>query len=82
MYKIFGSACPQCGADIIAPERSEHVCDHCIHNVWSCDGCGRRFEHLVWLPAPELTMASSAHDASTKLAEFDPICRPLLCRAT
>jgi hypothetical protein len=49
--RVLGSECPQCGADVIAPEWSEHVSDHCIRNVWSCDACGRGFEDLVCLPA-------------------------------
>ena len=76
MYRVFGSECAHCGADIIAPERSEHVCDRCIRNVWSCDSCGRRFEDLVYLPVSQLTLAPSAHSTSTKLAKVSPICRP------
>jgi hypothetical protein len=52
--RVLGSECPQCGADVIAPEWSEHVSDHCIRNVWSCDACGRGFEDLVCLSAAEL----------------------------
>jgi C4-type Zn-finger protein len=54
---VFGSACPQCGEDIIAPEWSEHVSAHCVRNVWSCEACGYRFEDAVYL--------------SRKLAEAD-----------
>ena len=78
MYRVFGSECPQCGADIIAPERSEHVCDHCIRHTWSCDACGGCFEDLVHLPAAHLTVASSAHGASRQLA----VAAHFLCRAT
>jgi C4-type Zn-finger protein len=54
---VFGSACPQCGEDIIAPEWSEHLSAHCVRNVWSCEACGYRFEDAVYL--------------SRKLAEAD-----------
>jgi C4-type Zn-finger protein len=54
---VFGSACPQCGGDLIAPEWSEHVSAHCVRNVWSCEACGYQFEHAVYL--------------SRKLAEAD-----------
>ena len=31
--------CAQCGANLIAAEWSEHLSDHCVRNVWSCDAC-------------------------------------------
>jgi len=74
--RVFGSECPHCGADIIAPERSDHVCEHCIRNVWSCDACGRRFEDVVYLPLPQLRLVPSAPGTSTKFAEVGPIYRP------
>ena len=81
MNRGLGSECPQCGADVIAPEWSEHVSDHCILNVWSCDACGRGFEDLVCLPAPQLNM--QADGTSAKLAKIGPIRRaPFLWRAT
>jgi hypothetical protein len=45
--------CAQCGADIIAPQWSERLADHCIRNVWSCEACGYQFEDTVYLSAPE-----------------------------
>lgn len=82
MNRVLGSECPQCGADVIAPEWSEHVSDHCIRNVWSCDACGRGFEDLVCLPAPQLNM--QADGTSAKLAKIGPIRRAaqFLWRAT
>ena len=41
--------CVQCGANLIAPARAEHLSDHCVRNVWSCDACGHLFEDLVYL---------------------------------
>jgi hypothetical protein len=68
--RVLGSECPQCGADVIAPEWSEHVSDHCIRNVWSCDACGRDFDDLVCLPALNM----QADGTSVKLGEnrLDP----------
>src|SRR6516164_142516 len=39
--------CAQCGANLIAAEWSEHLSDHCVRNVWSCDACGYQFEDTV-----------------------------------
>jgi len=44
-------ACAQCGEDIIAPEWSEHLLEHCVRQVWSCEACGYRFEETVYLSA-------------------------------
>jgi ribosomal protein L37AE/L43A len=41
--------CAQCGAEMIAPKWAEHVSDHCVRNVWSCEACGYQFEDLVYL---------------------------------
>ena len=49
--------CAQCGADIIAAQWSEHVSEHCIRNVWSCDACGYQFEDTVYLSAREIADA-------------------------
>ena len=54
MYRVFGGECPQCGADVIAPEWSEHVSAHCVRNTWSCDTCDFQFEEVVCLSAPNL----------------------------
>ena len=40
--------CAQCGADMIAPEWSEHVSDRRVRNFWSCEACGYRFEDTVY----------------------------------
>jgi hypothetical protein len=50
MYRVFGGECPQCGADVSAPEWSEHVSAHCVRNT-SCDF---QFEEVVCLSAPDL----------------------------
>jgi len=54
MYRVFGGECPQCGADVIAPEWSEHVSAHCVRNTRSCDTCDFQFEEVVCLSAPDL----------------------------
>jgi ribosomal protein L37AE/L43A len=41
--------CAQCRGNIIAPEWSEHLSDHCVRNVWSCEACGYQFEDTVYL---------------------------------
>ena len=49
MYRVFGGECPQCGADVIAPEWSERV-----SAPWSCDTCDFQFEEVVCLSASDL----------------------------
>jgi ribosomal protein L37AE/L43A len=49
--------CAQCGADMIAPDESEHLSDYCVRNVWSCEACGYQFEDRVYLSAPEAAVA-------------------------
>jgi ribosomal protein L37AE/L43A len=46
--------CAQCGAAIVAPEWSEHLSDHRVRNVWSCEDCGYEFEHTIYLSARQL----------------------------
>ncbi len=43
--------CAQCGADIIAPEWSEHLSETRVRHVWSCEACGYQFEDTVYLAA-------------------------------
>jgi hypothetical protein len=43
--------CTQCGADMIAPASAEHLSDHRVRNVWSCEACGYEVEDLVDLSA-------------------------------
>jgi hypothetical protein len=52
--RLFGSECPQCGAEVIAPEWAEHVSTHRVRNTWSCDICDCQFEEAVCLSVPEL----------------------------
>jgi len=44
----------QCGADIVAPEWSEHLAERRIRNVWFCDLCGYQFEDTVYLSGASL----------------------------
>jgi hypothetical protein len=48
------SKCAQCGAEMIAPDWSEHLSDRCVRNVWSCEACGCQFEDMVYLSVREL----------------------------
>jgi hypothetical protein len=43
--------CRQRGADIIAPEWSEHLSEYRVRHTWSCEGCGYQFEDTVYLTA-------------------------------
>ena len=52
---VLVSECAFCGTDMIAPESSEHVSDHCVRNGWLCEACGREFEDTVYLSAHALT---------------------------
>jgi ribosomal protein L37AE/L43A len=54
--ETLGRSCAQCGADIIAPEWAEHLPDHRVRNVWSCEACGYQFEDTIY-------MSSEAMDA-------------------
>jgi ribosomal protein L37AE/L43A len=45
--------CAQCGADMIAPEWSEHVSERRVRNFWSCEACGDRFQDTVYFSSPE-----------------------------
>jgi hypothetical protein len=51
------SQCPSSTDIVIWPEWSEHLSDHCIRHVWSCEACGYRFEDTVYL-SRELADAS------------------------
>jgi len=44
--------CMQCAADMIAPISSEHLSDHCVRNMWSCEACGYQFEDSIYLSYP------------------------------
>jgi C4-type Zn-finger protein len=55
--RVLVKQCPQCRADIIAPESSEHLSNYCIRHVWSCEACGYQFEDTVCLSARELADA-------------------------
>jgi len=56
--RVFVNECAQCRADIIAPEWSEHLSDHCIRHVWSCASCGYQFEDTVYLSGRDVAEAS------------------------
>ena len=57
MNGVSVNECAQCGADMIAPEWSEHLSEHCARNVWACEACGYRYEDTVYLSARELADA-------------------------
>jgi ribosomal protein L37AE/L43A len=56
--RVSVNQCAQCGADIIAAERSEHLSESCVRNVWACDACGYQFEDTVYLSAREVADAT------------------------
>jgi transcription elongation factor Elf1 len=43
--------CAQCGDVLVAPAWSEHVNEHCVRHLWSCDSCGYEFETSIRLRA-------------------------------
>jgi hypothetical protein len=49
--RVLLGECAFCGADMIAPEWSEHVSDLCVRNVWLCEACGREIKDTVYLSA-------------------------------
>ena len=42
--------CPQCSAQLFAPDWSEHVNERRVRPAWSCDVCGYEFETTVFYP--------------------------------
>jgi len=58
MTEISVNACAHCGADMIAPEWSAHLAEHCVRNVWSCAACGYQFEGTVCFATQETTDAA------------------------
>jgi ribosomal protein L37AE/L43A len=55
--RIFGNQCAQCRTDIIAPEWSEHLSEHYVRHVWSCEACEYQFEDTVYLSGREVADA-------------------------
>jgi C4-type Zn-finger protein len=51
--RVSVNECPQCGGHMIAPASSEHLSDHCVRNVWSCEACGYGYEDTVYMSARE-----------------------------
>jgi hypothetical protein len=45
---------------MIAPTRAEHLSDHCVRNVWSCEACEYQFEDTIYIYARELADADWA----------------------
>ena len=66
---MWGIACMQCGALIIAARRSEHMNEHRIRNFWSCDECRYEFETEVHLAASK--SGADEHDVLEE-TESDP----------
>jgi len=60
--------CAQCGADMIAPEWSEHVSDRRVRNFWSCEGCGYRFEDAVYFSSFGGTSMADSAEARIRTA--------------
>ena len=51
-YPRLSNYCAQCGEVLFMPEWSEHVNEHRVRHLWSCDSCGYRFETVVAFPGP------------------------------
>jgi len=43
------SKCSACGEWLIAPERSTHVSEEQVSNLWVCPKCGNEFETSIYL---------------------------------
>ena len=41
--------CPQCLYSLVAPDASQHISEHTIKHIWSCEACGTEFATLVKL---------------------------------
>lgn len=48
------TTCPQCGEELIAPDKSEYLSIEEIHHSWSCWDCGFEFETLDHIQAETL----------------------------
>jgi hypothetical protein len=35
--------CPQCGEELLVPERSEFAGEARVRHAWSCEACGHEF---------------------------------------
>ena len=55
--RVQNGECPQCGGELIAPTKSEHLSDHYVRNVWSCEACGYQFEDTIYLSTREVAGA-------------------------
>jgi hypothetical protein len=66
---MFGANCVQCGNDLIAPERSEHLDDSRIRHLWHCPKCRLRFESFLRFPAE----AKYVRDLKAKSEFFEPL---------
>jgi primosomal protein N' len=55
--RISLNQCAQCRTVIIAPECSEHLSDHRVRKVCSCEDCGYQFEDTVYLSGRDLADA-------------------------
>jgi hypothetical protein len=66
---MFGMSCVECGNDLIAPEKSEHLEDTRIRHIWRCQKCRVRFEAFLRFPAK----AKSVRDLKTTLEISQPL---------
>jgi transcription elongation factor Elf1 len=49
-YPRLSNTCAQCGEILLMPEWSEYLNERRVRHLWSCDGCGYRFETTVVFP--------------------------------
>ncbi len=62
-----GMTCSKCGDSLIAPERAEYlVKERLVLNLWSCMGCGNRYETGAFAPVDVgSTLAQGERQART-----------------
>jgi ribosomal protein L37AE/L43A len=62
-----GMTCSKCGDSLIAPERTEYlVKEWLVLNLWSCMGCGNRYETGAFAPVDVgSTLAQGERQART-----------------
>jgi hypothetical protein len=66
---LFGICCVQCGNELIAPERTEHLDRQVIRHFWRCPKCCARFESFPRFP-PD---ARRVKDLTRKVDVFPPL---------
>ena len=58
---LFGIDCVQCGNELIAPERTEHLDRQVIRHFWRCPRCHARFEFFPRFPPDARSVKDLKH---------------------